>query len=77
LRTLAKRGDGAWRDVEELIALRNAPSYDRAAALLADLKEIATAARRPDEFERRLADIGAEAPVHWAPDESRHPPGLT
>ncbi len=32
LRTLAQRGDGAWREVEELIGMRNRPSYDRAAA---------------------------------------------
>jgi len=59
LRSLAERGERAWRDLEDLIALRNAPSYDRAAVLLADLKEIAAAARRPDEFERRVAAIGA------------------
>lgn len=58
LQALAQRGERPWRDIEELIALRNASSYDRAAALLADLKEIAAEARRSDEFARRVADIG-------------------
>ncbi len=58
LRALAQRGDSAWRDIEELITLRNRPSYDRAAALLADLRDIAAAAQRSDEFTRRVAEIG-------------------
>jgi hypothetical protein len=41
-----------------LITLRNASTYDRATALLADLKEIAAAARRSDQFARRVVDIG-------------------
>ena len=55
---LAQRGERPWRDIEELITLRNASAYDRAIALLVDLKEIAAAARRSDEFARRVADIG-------------------
>lgn len=58
LRALDERGESAWRDVEDLIALRNAPSYDRAAALLADLRDIAAEAQRSEEFKRRVADIG-------------------
>jgi hypothetical protein len=58
LRALTQRGESAWREVEGLITLRNAPSYDRAAALLADLREVAAAAQRSDEFTRRVADIG-------------------
>jgi hypothetical protein len=57
-RALAQRGDAAWRDVEELIALRNASSYDSAVALLSDLKEIA-AAKGADEFPRRVAELAA------------------
>lgn len=59
LDTLARRGERAWGDVEELIALRNASSYHRATTLLADLKEIAAATQRHDEFARRIAAIGA------------------
>jgi hypothetical protein len=55
-RALAERGEAAWREVEELIALRNAPSYDRAAALLSDLKEIA-GAKSADAFARRVAEL--------------------
>jgi hypothetical protein len=58
LHALAQHGERPWRDIEELITLRNVSSYDRATTLLADLKEIAAAARRSDEFARRVADIG-------------------
>jgi hypothetical protein len=58
LDALAQRGESCWRDIEELITLRNASSYDRATTLLADLKEIAATARRSDEFARGVADIG-------------------
>jgi hypothetical protein len=54
---LAKRGDSAWREVDEQIALRNAGGYDRAAALLADLGEIAATAGSQDQFTRRISDI--------------------
>lgn len=56
---LAQRGEGAWREVEELIALRNASSYDRAAALLGDLREIATTAKGAGAFARRMAELAA------------------
>jgi hypothetical protein len=54
---VARRGDSAWREVEEQIALRNAVGYDRAAALLADLGEIAATAGAQGQFTRRLTDI--------------------
>ena len=54
---MARRGDSAWREVEEQIALRNAVGYDRAVALLADLGEIAATTGTQDQFTRRLADI--------------------
>jgi len=59
LAALAKRGEAAWREVEEQIALRNAAGYDRAATLLADLGEIAATAGASELFARRLADIRA------------------
>lgn len=58
LNALAQRGESCWRDIEELITLRNASAYVKATALLADLQEIAATARRSDEFARRAADIG-------------------
>lgn len=57
LAALARRGEAAWREVEDQIALRNAAGYDRAATLLVDLGEIATNAGAPTLFARRLADI--------------------
>ena len=43
--------------MEEQVALRNASGYDRATTLLADLREIARAGGRVEEFARRLAAI--------------------
>lgn len=56
LALLAERGDAPWREVEELISLRNPSGYDRAVTLMTDLGEVA----RPqgeEAFARRLADI--------------------
>lgn len=57
LAALAKRGDSAWRDVEEQIARRTAADYDRAAALLADLREITATAGEQEQFAQRLTDL--------------------
>lgn len=57
LASLAKRGQAAWTEVEALIEQRNAGGYDKAAALLADLGEIAAQEGRRAEFLRRLAAI--------------------
>lgn len=57
LATLAKRGEAAWREVESLIELRNASGYDKAAAMLADLGEIAGAEGRREAFSRRMGDL--------------------
>ena len=59
LAALTKRGDAAWREVEDQIELRHATGYDRAAALLADLGEIAATAGTQDRFAKRLAEIRA------------------
>lgn len=52
---LAARGDGAWREVDGYIAEKNAKSYDEAAKLMVDLRDVA---RRPDgdvaSFKRTL-----------------------
>ena len=57
LATLAKRGEAVWREVEDLIIMRNASAYDQAAALLADLGEIAAAGDQRDKFAGRVAEL--------------------
>ncbi len=57
LEALKRRGEAVWTDVEAAIALRNAPGYDRAAALLADLRMVAQQLGNIATFRRRLEDI--------------------
>jgi hypothetical protein len=54
---LAGRGEAAWRDLEELISQRNQAGYERAAALLADLGEVASGQGETRAFASRLAEI--------------------
>jgi hypothetical protein len=58
LGVLAKRQEGAWREVDELISERNGASYDKAAALLVDLGDVAARSGGQPGFARRLADLG-------------------
>ena len=55
LDSLSRRGESVWREVEREIEFRNATSYDRAARLLVDLRDIATTAGSSNDFNRRLA----------------------
>jgi hypothetical protein len=58
LDALARRGEAAaWRDVEELIGQRNNPAYDKTAALLADLRELALRQGTDDVFHHRLVEL--------------------
>jgi len=57
LATLAKRGEAVWRQVEDLIIMRNASAYDQAATLLVDVGEIAAAGGIRDKFDRRIAEL--------------------
>ena len=57
LKALAAREEAAWREVDDLISLRNASGYARAAALLADLRDISHQNGWTKKFEFRLADI--------------------
>jgi hypothetical protein len=57
LATLAKRGEAVWRQVEDLIVMRNASAYEQAAALLVDVGEIAAAGGIRDKFDRRIAEL--------------------
>jgi hypothetical protein len=50
-------GDLVWRQVEDLIIMRNASAYDQAAALLVDVGEIAAAGGRRDKFDGRIAEL--------------------
>jgi hypothetical protein len=54
---LVQRGETAWKDVEDLIALRNTPAYEKAAALLGDLRDLALRRSTDDEFHHRLVEL--------------------
>jgi hypothetical protein len=54
LAAVAARGESAWREVDNEIELRNAASYDRAKALLTDLRDVASSQGKISEFERRV-----------------------
>jgi hypothetical protein len=51
---LARRGEAAWRELEQLVEAR---AYDQAVRLAMDLREAAAHAGKPDEFDRRIADV--------------------
>lgn len=57
LDAIAKRGEAAWREVEDQIELRNAGGYDRATVLLVDLAALADIAGRRADFERRTSQL--------------------
>ena len=54
---MISRGEAVWAEIEVEIARRNAPGYDRAAALLADLQAIADERDETQDFAQRLARI--------------------
>jgi hypothetical protein len=51
---LTRRGEAAWRELEQLVEAR---AYDQAVRLAMDLREAAAHAGKPDEFDRRIADV--------------------
>jgi hypothetical protein len=57
LDALAARSEQAWRDVETDIERRSETSYDRAAQLLLDLRDLAITRGAVGDFGRRLADL--------------------
>jgi hypothetical protein len=54
LAAVAARGELAWREVDNEIERRNASGYDRAKALLDDLRDVASSQGTTNEFERRV-----------------------
>jgi hypothetical protein len=59
LDALRRRGVSVWREIEAEIERRNAPGYDRAASLLADLQTLAAEQNDRQDFQSRLASIRA------------------
>lgn len=57
LDSLAKRGDGVWREIEAAIMLRNPKGYDTAASLLTDLCVLADEQGTLEAFAARLEAI--------------------
>lgn len=57
LAALASRVPEAWREVEDLIATKVADAYDRAAATLGDLRDLAAQQGSSAEYSRQLADL--------------------
>jgi hypothetical protein len=57
LEAIRRRGESVWREVEDEIERRNSASYDKAAALLSDLRALAEKQGAIDEFLRRLNAI--------------------
>jgi hypothetical protein len=51
---LARRGDAAWRELEQLVGAR---TYDQAVRLAMDLRAAAAQAGKPEEFDRRIAEV--------------------
>ncbi len=60
LQALAASEPQVWRDVDELLLKKTASAYDRAAALLRDLRDLASTQGRLDEFQARLAGLEAQ-----------------
>lgn len=57
---LAKHGEAAWREVDDLIDQRNASTYDKATAMLIDLAAVADAAGRRADFDRRVSKLAKQ-----------------
>jgi hypothetical protein len=54
LAELTRRGDAAWRELEQLVEAR---AYDQAVRLAMDLRDAAGQAGKPEEFDRRIAEV--------------------
>jgi|TARA_R110000772_G_scaffold205498_2_gene315867 hypothetical protein len=57
LDAVRRRGASVWKEIEAEIERRNTSGYDRAAVLLADLKQLAVEGGAATDFSRRLTAI--------------------
>lgn len=57
LATLETRGEAVWLEVDNLVALRNAQGYDKAATILFDLAEIAAQNGTTSTFKKCLTTV--------------------
>ncbi len=57
LRGLRLRGEDVWQDIENEINMRNVSAYDRAAALISDMRAIAEEDGASDAFSIRLNSL--------------------
>jgi len=57
LDAVRRRGESVWTEIETEVERRNGYGYDRAASLLADLKQLAAGQGTAADFSRRLAAI--------------------
>ena len=57
LDALEKRGEAAWKEAESLAARRSPSAYDRATALLCDLRDLSLRQGTDDEFHSRLMSL--------------------
>jgi hypothetical protein len=54
---LARREPAAWREVEQLIAMKRPNDYDRAVTLLVDLRDLADRSGRTEETANRIREL--------------------
>jgi hypothetical protein len=54
---LASREPAAWREVEQLIAMKRPNDYDRAVTLLVDLRDLADRSGRTEEVANRIREL--------------------
>jgi hypothetical protein len=57
LSELARREPAKWREVEQLIATKRPKDYDRAVALLVDLRDLAGRSGRTEEAAKRVQEL--------------------
>jgi len=57
LNVLAKNEGSAWKEVDRLIAEKNASGYDQAVSLLDELRQLADRSGRRSEVEARIRDL--------------------
>ncbi len=57
LEAIRHQGESVWREVEDEIERRNSAGYDKATALLSDLKALAEKQGMIDDFRHRLGTI--------------------